>query len=575
MDRVTDPPEWPISLWFLLALLAGGTLYLFVRATRFEWGWGLRAGVVAGSFVAVLAPAAAAGTAQDLTCRDGGVLARPNGALVVLCATTVAVIWLLAMFWMAGDRAPGSGRRLAVIPPALVVPVGLVELMGIRLPLEDYCDGLRGVLHLQAALALLVPVAALVLASVRTGAPAERGVRVPAPAVAGALIMVLVAQTAAVADRFTADPLVCVTRRPLPPFEALRGVDGDPSAVLTDFDGDGSVDLAGFDEARSARVFSNDGAGAFTAWADTAPLVNFSPYGHVRAADVDANGHQDLVVAGTEIVESRQGRRRSGVAVLLNDGRAFTPQPPVLVGEDPYPSLTTADLDGDGRAEVILRSGPGLWVLADRGRAFEPGLSLSWPAPTDAVRPGSWHLEVVDADTDGRPDVLAWASGGLESPSYVVLHRNAGGRRFNSSVVATVPGYLSSVVVADFDGDGDVDLLSNGTRTRQDVLVNQGGGRFDVTTRSSRLWASDAQAADIDGDGQLDLVLSIGFISDVVEEPGFLLVRRNVGGLSFSDAQRLATPRTLLAVADLNGDRRADYVVEESRQVNVLLSQDC
>jgi hypothetical protein len=242
---VTDPPEWPISLWFLLALLAGGTVYLFVRAVRNERGWGLRAGVVAGSFVALLVPTTTAGATQDLTCRDGGVLARPNGALIVACLTSLAVIWLLTMFWVAGDREPGSGRRLSVIPPALIVPVALVELMGVRLPLEDYCDGLRGVLHLQAALALLLPVAALVLASVRTGAPDRGGPRVPAPAVAGALVVVLLAQVVAVSDRFTPDPLACVTRRSLPPFDALIGVDGDPNVVAADFDGDGTVDLAG------------------------------------------------------------------------------------------------------------------------------------------------------------------------------------------------------------------------------------------------------------------------------------------------------------------------------------------
>jgi hypothetical protein len=572
---VTDPPEWPISLWFLLALLAGGTVYLFVRAVRNERGWGLRAGVVAGSFVALLVPTATAGATQDLTCRDGGVLARPNGALIVACLTSLAVIWLLTMFWVAGDREPGSGRRLSVIPPALIVPVALVELMGVRLPLEDYCDGLRGVLHLQAALALLLPVAALVLASVRTGAPDRGGPRVPAPAVAGALVVVLLAQVVAVSDRFTPDPLACVTRRSLPPFDALIGVDGDPNVVAADFDGDGTVDLAGFDEARSARVYLNDGAGTFTARAGAAPLVNFAPYGVVRAADIDGNGHQDLVVAGTEIAEPRQGRRRSGVVVLLNDGKALTALPPVLVGEDPYLSLTMADLDGDRRVEVIVRSGAGVWVVADRGRALERGPSLTYPAPADTVRPGSWDFEVVDADADGRADILAWASGGLASPSYVVLHRNAGGRTFTSSVVATVPGYLGAVTVADFDGDGDVDLVSNGTRTRQSVVVNQGAGRFDVTSRPARLWASDAHAADIDGDGRLDLVLSIGFVSDVVEEPGFLFVRRNLGDFRFSDAQRLATPRTLLAVADLNGDRRADYVVEESRRVNVLLSRNC
>ena len=107
------------------------------------------------------------------------------------------------------------------------------------------------------------------------------------------------------------------------------------------------------------------------------------------------------------------------------------------------------------------------------------------------------------------------------------------------------------------------------------VLINRGDGRFDLTARPRRVGAEKLFPADVDGDGRTDLVLSVGFVSDVVKEPGFLFVRLNRGGFSFSDAQRLAIPRTLLATAELNGDGRADYIVDEFRTMDVLLSRDC
>lgn len=348
---VTRPPELPFSGWFTVALLVGGMVYLLLRTARHGHGWAARIGVVAGAFFALLAPAAAVLVTQDLTCRDGGVLERPSGALIVVAVTGLALVWLLAMFWVAGDRAGDFGRRLAVVPPALLVPVAIVELMGPLLPLEHYCDGLRGVIHLQGALALLVPVAAIGLALVRSGPPVAAD-RVTKPLVLVSAVGVLLAQVAVLTDRLPPAPVACVTRQPLP------------------------------------------------------------------------------------------------------------------------------------------RVGPGL-------------------------------------------------------------------------------------VAADFDGDGDVDLVSNGSARRQVMLVNRGGGQFDVVMRPTMVWASQAQAADVDDDGLLDLVLSVGFVSTEVDELGFLYVRRGRGDVSFGDPQRLGTPQGLLAVADLNGDGRADYVVDEFRSVAVLMSREC
>jgi hypothetical protein len=171
---------------------------------------------------------------------------------------------------------------------------------------------------------------------------------------------------------------------------------------------------------------------------------------------------------------------------------------------------------------------------------------------------------------------MSWGGGGSQSPSYLIVHRNTGTRSFTSAVAATIGNeYLSGVAVADFDGDGDVDVVDNGGADRLVVLINPGDGRFDVTARARRVGAEKLVPADVDGDGRIDLVLSIGFVSDVVKEPEFLFLRLNRGGFSFSDAQRLAIPRTLLATAELNGDSRADYIVDEFRTMDVLLSRNC
>ena len=570
---MTRPPEAPLSGWFLLALLVGGVLYLVVRAALNERGWGTGIGVGIGSFFALLLPNAAVGLTQDLTCRDGGVLARPNGAVIVVAVTALSLVWLLAMFWVAGNRLPGSGRRLAVIPLALLVPVALVELMGPPLPLEDYCDGVRGVLLLQSALGLLVPIAAIVLASISGGVPAERSRVSPAMVLAGAAV-VLTAQAAVLVDRLRPAPLACVTRLTLPPIDGIRGP--DTGVAVADFDGNGAVDIGVFDRSRSAHLLLNDGRGAFTDTVAASAAAGFSPHGVVVAGDVDGNGHVDLVVAGGEAEQSRNQRRRAGIAVLLNDGKTSRPMPPLYFdSENPYMAVELGDLDGDGNAEVVVSEGGAVVVLWDRAGQLEVGPRLLPPAPADADKLGQREFALAHVDGDARLDVVSWG-GGSRSPSHLIVHRNAGGRRFTSTIEATIGNeYLSGAAVADFDGDGDVDVVENGGTDRLVVLINRGDGRFDLTARPRRVGAERLFPADVDGDGRTDLVLSVGFVSDVVKEPGFLFVRLNRGGFAFSDAQRLAIPRTLLATADLNGDGRADYIVDEFRTMDVLLSRDC
>ena len=591
---MTVPPPPPLSGWLFLATLVATAVYLYVRAARHRHRLITRLGIAIGAFFGFALPTLAVTLAQDLTCRDGGVLPRPDGGLIVVGLTATTLLLAFWLSWLAGDRPTGTGWRLVVVALVLLIPVAIVEVMAATVPLEDYCEGLRGLLVTQAVLALAVPLAALAIGGWKgplpPASPPPPWFRVPMTAVVASVVVLAPVQTIILVDRLRPDPLVCTNSRPLAATErdavGIRGNDTYLNLTTGDFDGDGLVDLAGADESGTIHVLHHEGRGGFTAGAEAVPAPTLSPGGLMVAGDLDGDGHEDLVVSGQPVVvEPTVDRsRHSGVAVLMGDGKGLHAHGPLFLdGGSPPRDLALGDIDGDGNAEAVVLDGGIVVVLWDRDGELEEGPRLAAPAEATSQL-GQSRMALGDVDGDGRTDIFTWlhldsvpSTGVIMYRSVVILHRNTGSGTFATSVLATIDGSLGGVAVADFDGDGDVDLVAQQSERRQrrlHVLVNRGDGRFDVGTQPSRV-DGRLVAADVNGDGRPDLVISAEFDSEGSKYPGDLLIRLNLGDLRFSEAQRLARPRVLLAVADLNGDRRADYVVDSIREIVVLASRDC
>ena len=302
------------------------------------------------------------------------------------------------------------------------------------------------------------------------------------------------------------------------------------------FDADAQVDLIVTDgPGHAVRVFLGNSDGSFT---PQTPIAILGSPSDVAVADFNGDGHSDLAVALGAFDDT-------GFVLLLGNGDGtFAAPVPFSTGVQER-SIAAADLDGDGKADVVLGDSTGVFILRGSGNAtFGP--------PEAFLTTGNSITQVLaaDLDGDGLLDVLAFQPPSIleitQSPShtfsmgpaFLALGENLTNGDLNGDglpdfaltsfspgllqVVLSTPGaYLSArsvspglepklLATGDFDGDGQTDLFVSGAGNGADtaVVLNEDGAFRIAWTTQLGGTASSAVAADLDGDGKTDLALA-------------------------------------------------------------------
>ncbi len=167
----------------------------------------------------------------------------------------------------------------------------------------------------------------------------------------------------------------------------------------------------------------------------------------------------------------------------------------------------------------------------------------------------SMAASAFDADADGDLDLVV----AVEFGSNRLLLNDGSGRFTDASqyLPPHVAGDHEDVAVADYDSDGDPDLVFYGEDDQVAAYFdNRDGTFYDVTSRlPSRGTANAVVAADVDGDGDPDLVVGNA-------GPDFILINDGAGNFADESDRLPANTDTTqdIAAGDVNGDGHVDLL---------------
>jgi hypothetical protein len=274
-------------------------------------------------------------------------------------------------------------------------------------------------------------------------------------------------------------------------------VGGDPIAVaVADFDGDGAPDLAVLNaDDDTVTILLNNGDGSFRSAPGGSVTVPDTTTAFV-AGDFNGDGKPDLAVAS-----GSPGR----VSVLPGQGDgtfASALSSTFQLGALPS-AMASADIDGDGRRDVVVTEGAPsqVDVLLGKGDGTFAAASQS---PFRAGSGAVW-IAIGDLNGDGRRD-LAIANGGTANVTVLL---NSGSGNFAPAPGSPIAVGFSptSVAIGDLDGDGRATDLAVAGSSSVAVLVGSAGS-FRALSGSPFAVGTlpyGIAAADFDADGLTDL----------------------------------------------------------------------
>ena len=289
----------------------------------------------------------------------------------------------------------------------------------------------------------------------------------------------------------------------------------EAGSTFFDVDGDGDLDFVAGADHQSNQVWW---------WENPAP--NFDPAkGWVRHTikksgkpkhhdsmfiDADDDGKQELVFWNQGAQQLMMARIPPNPRVAtewpLSVIYSYSPdsemlqrgKPPSFKSVNEHEGLGQADIDGDGKLDIV---GGGRWFKHLGGDRFQPNFvdasyAFSRSGAGQLKKGGRPEVVLVVGDGEGPLNWYEWVKGTWVPHTLVETINNG-----------------HSLLVTDFDSDGNLDIFCaemnlnrSNPQAKTYIFLGDGAGNFRQTIVSTGFDNHESKLADLDGDGKLDIL---------------------------------------------------------------------
>lgn len=231
--------------------------------------------------------------------------------------------------------------------------------------------------------------------------------------------------------------------------------------AVGDVDGDGFLDIVAASYDHTVYAWRKDGRLIFRRY------LNDTLWSSPVIADIDGNGSPEIVLGGDISAGDPMGFPAGGLLwVLRRDGSTYPGYPYSTPGQTIWSSPAVADLNRDGRQDIVFGSG------------------------TNWADPAGWRVHAITARTAGR------------LPGWPVA---TNGRVFGSPALGDLDG--NGTLEVSFSSEGDYVYAYNANGSRRWIACNS----WTPTSCAPGRWDTHASTsiADVDADGRAEVVSTL------------------------------------------------------------------
>jgi len=327
-------------------------------------------------------------------------------------------------------------------------------------------------------------------------------------------------------------------------------------AVWGDYNNDGALDvliIGNLNGTPIARIYRNDN-GVFT---DIQAGLTGVIYGSAAWGDFNNDGQLDLVISGQDSTGTPI------TTIYQNYNGTFFNCGAEIAGVE-FSTDTWAE-NSNGSLDLLITGWDGNGPVTKLYYGYGYGIFMEQQTignPFIGVMNGS--VAIADFNNDGNADILISGFDGTKAQTKIYYGHQG---LFTDGNVSLVPVSFSSVACADYNNDGRIDILITGNSNGVPVTKlyrNDDSVFTEVTTGLPNVDSSSVAWGDYNNDGQLDILLSGNTGTNVVVQ-----IYKNINGTFSSINASIANMSGgTVAWGDYDNDGDLDVLITGSFGTN-------